>query len=109
MKRAGKIVVVLAGTYIGLMLISGLAIKFFLSGGRLPELLSGVGADMPVRVEVGEGDFDLVNWFLFKPSISLGGLRVANPPGFSADPMLEVDGRYERDSLSSWKFLDDES
>ena len=101
MKRAGKILVVLAGTYIGLMLISGLAIKIFLSGGKLPDLLSTVGADMPVEVEVGEGDFDLINWFLLKPSILLGGLRVANPPGFSADPLLEAQGLSAQLSLRS--------
>jgi len=101
MKRAGRILTILAGLYVGLMLISGLALKFFVGGGRLAALLSTIGADLPVEVEVGEGEFDLINWVLFQPAISLGGLRVANLPGFSADPMLEAEALSVQLTISS--------
>jgi uncharacterized protein involved in outer membrane biogenesis len=51
-----------------------------------------MGASLPVEVKVGEGDFDLVQWFLFRPAVTIQDLSVGNPEGFSEQPLLRADG-----------------
>lgn len=90
MKKLAKVVAGLAGAYLALMLISGLALKVLLSGSRVQTLLSSFQSRVPVPVSVGGGEFDLAQWFLFRPSIALQDLSIGNPPGFSPHPMLEA-------------------
>ena len=90
MKKAGKLILWVAGAYLGLMLLSGLAIKAMLSSARIQAVLGSVSARLPVTVSAQEGSFDLAQWFRFRPAIALKQVSIANPPGFSSQPMLQV-------------------
>ena len=90
MKRAGNIFIWVAGTYVVLVLGSGLLIKTLLTRGRIDAVVHTLNARMPVAVSVAEGSFDLLQWFRFQPVISLKKISVANPAGFSAGPLLVV-------------------
>jgi uncharacterized protein involved in outer membrane biogenesis len=92
MNKAAKIVLGVVGLYLTLMLVTGLAAKFLLSGSQVQAVVSSIGASLPVDVKVGEGDFDLVQWFLFRPAVTIQDLSVGNPQGFSERPLLRADG-----------------
>jgi AsmA protein len=92
MNKAAKIVIGIVGLYLTLMLVTGLAAKFLLSGSQIQAVVSSMGASLPVEVKVGEGDFDLVQWFLFRPAVTIQELSVGNPEGFSEQPLLRADG-----------------
>lgn len=90
MARLVKILVILVGVYVGVMTVSGIAIKMMLSSdasGRLREELS---RRFPVEVKLGKGEFDLVEWFLLRPSVTLSDFSLGNPQGFSDDRMIEA-------------------
>lgn len=70
-KRAGKMLIWVAGIYVVLVLGSGLLIKALLTGGRIDAVVHSLNARMPVAVSVAEGSFDLVQWFRFQPVIRL--------------------------------------
>ena len=90
MKRIVKTVLWMAGLYLGLMLASGLAVKAMLSSGRIKGVLSSLNSRLPVTVSAEGGSFDLAQWFRFRPVITISGLSVSNPPGFSSRPMLGI-------------------
>jgi hypothetical protein len=88
MKRILKVVLWAVCVYVGLMLASGFAIKAVLSGSRIQKLFRSLNERAPVTIAAQEGSFDLKQWFLFRPVVTLDGLSVANPPGFSTQPLL---------------------
>ena len=103
-KRAGKMLIWVAGIYVVLVLGSGLLIKALLTGGRIDAVVHSLNARMPVAVSVAEGSFDLVQWFRFQPVIRLRKISVANPAGFSAEPLLAVaEAGAQVDLLSLFK------
>jgi hypothetical protein len=104
MKRAGTMLVWVAGMYVVLMLGSGLLIKALLTGGRIDAVVHSLNARMPVAVSVAEGSFDLMQWFRFQPVIRLRKISLANPAGFSAEPLLAVaEAGAQVDLLSPFK------
>ncbi len=88
MKKAIQITGGAVVIYVVLMLITGLAAKALLSSDRIQNVLSSLETDSPVRISASGGDFDLGQWFLFRPSVTIRGLSVSNPPGFSQQPLL---------------------
>jgi uncharacterized protein involved in outer membrane biogenesis len=90
MKRIAKALLWVTGLYLGLMLASGLAVKAMLSSGRIKGVLSSLNSRLPVTVSAEGGSFDLAQWFRFRPVITISGLSVYNPPGFSSRPMLGI-------------------
>ena len=80
----------LAAAYVLIMLITGLAIKTMVSGSAGDTIRSQLESYVPVPVSFGDGDFDLTQWFLFQPAISLADISIGNPKGFSDRPMLEA-------------------
>lgn len=88
MKRILKAVLWTVCVYAGMMLASGLAIKTMLSGSRIQQLFSTLNQRVPVTISAQGGTFDLKQWFLFRPVVTLEGLSVANPLGFSTQPLL---------------------
>ncbi len=90
MRRIGKITLWILGAWAGLMLLTGLGMKALLSGDQLDSLLSMIGTRLPVRVTTGGGDFDLAEWFRLRPAVRVADIEVANPPGFSGEPMLHA-------------------
>jgi len=89
-KRAVKMLIWVAGIYVVVVLGSGLLIKALLTGGRIDAVMHSLNARIPVAVSVAEGSFDLMQWFRFQPVIKLSKVSVANPAGFSAEPLLAV-------------------
>ena len=90
MKTLVKSAVGLAAAYVLIMLITGLAIKTMVSGSAGDTIRSQLESYVPVPVSFGDGDFDLTQWFLFQPAISLADISIRNPKGFSDRPLLEA-------------------
>ena len=88
MKSIWKIPVGLVLLYVVVMGGSGLAIRAMLSGETGERLRARAQRMLPVDVTISGGEFDLKRWFLFRPSLSFEDLRVGNPDGYSADPLL---------------------
>ena len=85
-----KIVKALLGLvvlYVVVMGGSGLAIRAMLKGETGERLRAAAQRSLPVDVSISGGTFDLAKWFVFQPSLSFDDLRVANPDGFSAEPL----------------------
>ena len=100
----GKIIKLILGlvlVYVVLMGGSGLAIKGMLSGSAGEEIRSRAQALLPVEVSIEGGEFDIAQWFLFRPAISFDNLRVANPEGFSAEPLFEASQVSARADLTA--------
>ncbi len=89
-RRALNVVLCVAGAYVALMLLSGLAIKALLSKARIQALVSSAEARLPVKISAGGGDFDLIQWFRMQPSITLRDIAVANPEGFPSTSMISA-------------------
>jgi len=85
-----KLFLWVAGVYLVVVLGSGLLIKAMLSGGRIQTLVRSLNERAPVAISVAEGSFDLVEWFRFRPVVTLSRIAIANPPGFSSRPMIEA-------------------
>ena len=90
MARLVKILVILAGVYVGVMAVSGIAIKLMLSSDASGLLREDLSRRFPVEVKLGRGEFDLVEWFLLRPSVSISEFSLGNPEGFSDNPMIEA-------------------
>lgn len=101
MSKLIKIVLGLVALYVVVMGGSGLAIQSMLSGGVGEQMREKAQAMLPVEVSIEGGDFDLQEWFFFRPAISFDRLRVANPPGYSSAPLLEAERVAARADLSS--------
>jgi uncharacterized protein involved in outer membrane biogenesis len=61
-----------------------------LSSGRIDSVIQSLNARLPVAVSAAGGSLDLWQWLRFQPAIALDQVAVANPPGFSSGPMLQV-------------------
>ena len=106
MKRWKKFVLWAAGIYLGVMLLTGLGVYFFLGGSLEEGLRNALDSQIPTPVSVGETDFDLGQWFLLRPAVTLRDVSVANPRGFSVGSLLEVREMSARIELLS--LLDDQ-
>jgi hypothetical protein len=76
MKPLLKIVIAFVGGAFALMLITGLGAKRMLSESRIQSVLGSLESRVPVPVTAGGGDFDLAQWFLFRPAIAIDQLSV---------------------------------
>lgn len=101
MSKLIKIVIGFVLLYVVVMGGSGLVIQSMLSGGVGEQMRQKAQTMLPVEVSIQGGDFDLKEWFFFRPAISFDQLRVANPPGYSQEPLLEADRVAARADLSS--------
>ena len=90
MKRAAKFILWAVAVYLILILGSGLALKAMLSGERIQALVRAVNERAPVEVSVAEGGFSLMEWFRFRPVITLSRIAVSNPPGFPPGSLLQA-------------------
>jgi hypothetical protein len=101
MKPVLKIVVAVIGGAFALMLITGLVAKMMLSESRIQSVLASLESRVPVPVTARGGDFDLAQWFLFRPAIGIDQLSVGNPRGYSETPMLTAEKVYAQVALLS--------
>ncbi len=74
-----------------LLLATGLILKSIVSGDASEAALQKLNERLPVEVSTTGGEFDLARWFRLQPAIALNGVVVANPKGFSGEPMIEAD------------------
>ncbi|MEZ5364963.1 MAG: AsmA family protein [Bryobacterales bacterium] len=100
MRKLAKAVLVLLSLYVVVMGGSGLLIRSMLSGGVGEGLRRKAQALLPVEVTIQGGDFDIPEWFYFRPAISFDSLRIANPPGYGDQPMLQADRVAARAKLA---------
>ncbi|HSG34464.1 MAG TPA: AsmA family protein, partial [Sphingomonadaceae bacterium] len=70
-----------------------------LSESRIQGVLASLESRVPVPVTASGGDFDLAQWFLFRPAIGIDALSVGNPQGFSATPLLTAEKVYAQVAL----------
>lgn len=101
MKKAGKALIWAAGIYAVVVVGSGLLIQALLTPGRIGGVVKTLTAGLPVQVSAGEGSFDLLPWLRFQPVVRIRRISVANPPGYSKDPMLTVGEASAQVSLFS--------
>ena len=90
MKTLVKLVLGIVGVYLVLMLGAGLVAKAMLSGSRIQALLGSLQQGWPAQVSASGGDFDLAEWFRFRPVVTIRDVAVTNPPGFSNGRLLEA-------------------
>lgn len=100
MRKLAKAVLVLLSLYVVVMGGSGLLIRAMLSGGVGEGLRHKAEALLPVEVTIQGGDFDIEEWFHFRPAISFDRLSIANPPGYGDQPMLQADRVAARAKLA---------
>lgn len=100
MMKMLKAILLLAALYVVAMGGSGLLIRSMLSGGVAQSLRGKAEALLPVEVAIEGGDFDVYQWFFFRPAISFDRLRIANPEGYSQEPLLEAERVSARARLS---------
>jgi hypothetical protein len=101
MKLILKVVLWTVCAYLGPMLATGFGIEAMLSGSRIQQLFSTLNQRVPATISARGGTFDLQQWFLFRPVVTLDGLSIANPPGFSAQPLLTAKQVGAQVALSS--------
>ncbi len=90
MKNWRKTLILVLGGYLVVMLLTGLAIELVLSGFETESLLASAEERVPVSISMGDGDFDLLQWFLFRPSVSIADVTIGNPEGFTSPSLLEA-------------------
>ena len=90
MKNWRKALILVLGGYFVVMLITGLAIELVLSGFETEGLLASAEERVPVSISMGDGDFDLLQWFLFRPAVSIADVTIGNPEGFTSPSLLEA-------------------
>jgi uncharacterized protein involved in outer membrane biogenesis len=91
MKTLRRVLIGVPVFYVSIMLITGLAAKFILSGTLRDTLLSKLEDRLPVSVSLEGADFDLLQWFFLTPAVSLQDLTVGNLEGFPSKNLLEVE------------------
>jgi len=92
MTRFLKIAAALIVLHIVAMTAIGVAINVMLDNLDEDGMRGGLAGRLPVDVVIGDGGLDLVQWMLFRPTLSLTQIRVANPDGFSAEePLATLD------------------
>ena len=90
MKNWRKTLIVALGGYFVAALVTGLAIELVLSGVKTESLLKSVEERVPVPISMGDGDFDLLQWFFFRPTVSIADVTIGNPAGFTSPSLLEA-------------------
>jgi hypothetical protein len=99
MAKLVKAILALVALYVVVMGGSGLLIRSMLAGGVGESLRRKAEGLLPVEVTIEGGDFDIAEWFFFRPAIAFDRLRVANPQGFSDAPLLEAERVAARANL----------
>lgn len=77
---------------VGLLLLggSGLILRSLVSGSAKDRLVASLGEKMGVPVSVASANFDLAQWFRFRPAVALEEVGVGNPPGFHSKYLFQA-------------------
>ena len=90
MKRGLIVLVVVLACLFGLFLVTGLVASSLVSGSGKQRLVTSLEQSVGVPVTVGNASFDLKQWFLLKPAITIENVAIGNPPGFRSRNLLEA-------------------
>jgi uncharacterized protein involved in outer membrane biogenesis len=90
MKRPLIVLLAVVAVLFGLMLAAGLVASSVVSGSGQARLAASLSETLGVPVTVGSASFDLTQWFLLRPSITVQEIAIGNPPGFRSPHMLEA-------------------
>jgi uncharacterized protein involved in outer membrane biogenesis len=98
-----KLLAVVAGAVLVLMLAAGLIAKALLSPPRIEAFIAAMSSDLPVKVTASEGTFNLRQWLMLRPAITLREVSIANPEGFSPGALAQV--REVSAQVAMWPLL----
>src|SRR5260370_33463642 len=90
MSRWLRIGLIVITAVLGLILASGLVIRSLVSGSLKDWFTASLEARTGTKVTIANVDFDLLRWFIFRPSVTLHDVSIGNPPGFSPGNLLEA-------------------
>src|SRR5260370_8738754 len=99
MSRWVRIGFIVISAVLGLILASGIVIRWLDSGSLKDWLTASLEARTGRKVTIGRADFDLLRWFIFRPAVTLHDVSIGNPPGFSSGNLLEAKKVSARISL----------
>src|SRR6266849_6368541 len=90
MRRMVVRLLVVVACLFGLMLTLGLIASSLVSGSSKYGLAASLTESLGVPVTVSAANFDLAQWFLLSPAITLEDIAIGNPPGFHSPHLLEA-------------------
>src|SRR6266849_4237729 len=99
MRRMVVRLLVVVACLFGLMLTLGLIASSLVSGSSKYGLAASLTESLGVPVTVSAANFDLAQWFLLSPAITLEDIAIGNPPGFHSPHLLEAKKLYAQISL----------
>ncbi|MBL0161622.1 MAG: hypothetical protein IPP47_31855 [Bryobacterales bacterium] len=104
MSRTAKLLIGALAFIVVVLLGGALAVKSMLSGAGKDKIIAALSGQLGVSLKVGSIDASLPRVLSMTPALSLGGIEIGNPPGFSNTPMVvaeAIDTRVELGSLFS--------
>ncbi len=101
MSTTAKVLIGVLGLVVVVMLGIAMAVKSTLSGSGKDQIVAALSAKLGVTLKVGSIDASLPQVLSMTPSLSLGGIEIGNPPGFSSAPMVTAEEISTSVELSS--------
>jgi uncharacterized protein involved in outer membrane biogenesis len=101
MSTRAKILIGVLGLVVVVMLGIAMAVKSTLAGSGKDQIVAALSGKLGVTLKVGSIDASLPQVLSMTPSLSLGGIEIGNPAGFSAAPMVTAEEISTRVELSS--------
>ncbi|HEY3441637.1 MAG TPA: AsmA family protein [Paludibaculum sp.] len=104
MSRSTKLLIVALSLIVVVFLGIALTVKSMLSGTGKDRIIAALSGQLGVSLKVGSIETSLPKVLTMTPALSLGGIEIGNPPGFSTSPMVvaqAIDTRVELGSLFS--------
>lgn len=73
------------------MLVVGLLLRYLISGEAIKDQMVRRAAEKGITLQAESVEVSLESLLGFQPAVEIGGLRVANPAGYSEEPFLNAD------------------
>ncbi len=100
MKRLLKIAFIVAAVLVVLAVGIGIAATVYL-GGSEKDIAAALEKRLQVKVDIEDVSFSIGQLLLLQPTISLSGLSVGNPQGYSSEALLQASGISAQVELAS--------
>src|SRR5260370_40043146 len=84
-----KRILMIVGSFLGLMLVSGMVLQMLVSGSAKDTLATSLSEKLGTQVTVASSGFDLLQWFRLPPAVAVDKVTIANPPGFGSRPLIQ--------------------
>lgn len=88
MRRVALVLGVVVVLILGVVAASGYLIRGMVTGSRKQVLLNKLSERAGVKVDVDDVDFDVASWYRLQPSVTLGGVKMGNPPGYKSPHLM---------------------